>query len=186
MEFDHAQLHPEFDAVCAWTSRDRVIVMRMTTCLARGRQNACVEMEELEKNILSPIEIDDLIGVLALRPCDHEGRRIFVAAKRNQTTLVTNVSRYAVKRAKQDEEYQELHEDIEYMNERQGKLLSMMERKQKLKSAALEYLWRKILQEMMVLDERISADGIDLLEKKQVLKELLKETIQLLLGLGVP
>ena len=33
---------------------------------------------------------------------------------------------------------------------------------------------------------RISANGIDLLEKKQVLKELLKETIQLLLGLGVP
>ena len=75
-----------------------------------------------------------------------------------------------MKRAKQDEEYQELHEAIEYMNERQGKLLSMMERKQKLKSAAPEDLWRKILQEM-VLDERISADGIDLLEKMQAMKD---------------
>ena len=98
---------------------------------------------------------------------------------------MTNVSRCAVKRAKQDELYQELYEAIEYMNERQGKLLSMMERKRKLKSAAPEDLWRKTLREM-VLDERISADGIDLLEKMQVLKELLKERIQLLLGLGVP
>ena len=117
--------------------------------------------------------------------CSRRAQKV-VAAKRNQTTLVTNVSRYAVKRAKQDEEYQELHEAIEYMNERQGKLLAMMERKQKLKSAALEYLWRKILQEMMVLNERISADGIDLLEKMQAMKELLKGRIQLLLGLGVP
>ena len=61
----------------------------------------------------------------------------------------------------------------------------MMEQKQKLKSAALEYLGRKILQEM-VLDERISADGIDVLEKMQAMKELLKERVQLLLGLGVP
>ena len=65
-----------------------------------------------------------------------------------------------LKRAKEDEEYPELHEAIEYMNERQGQLRSMMEQKQKLKSAALEYLWREMLQEM-VLDERISADGID-------------------------
>ena len=76
--------------------------------------------------------------------------------KRNQTTLVTNVSRYAVKRAKQDEEYQELHEAIEYMNERQGQLLSMMERKQKLMSAAPDGLRGKILQEMRVLDEDLS------------------------------
>ena len=75
MVFDHAQLHPESDAVCAWTSRDRVIVMRMTTYLARERQNAFVEMEELEKYILGPIDIDDLIGVLAWSPCVHEGRR---------------------------------------------------------------------------------------------------------------
>ena len=118
MVFDHAQLHPESDAVCAWTSRDRVIVMRMTTCLARGRQNVFVEMEELEKYILSPTDTEGIIGVLALRPCDHEGRRIFVAAKRNQTTLVTDVSQCAVMRAKEDEEYPELYEAIEYMNKR--------------------------------------------------------------------
>ena len=51
MECDHAQLLLEFDTVYAWTSRDRVIVKRMTTYLARERQNVFVEMEELEKYI---------------------------------------------------------------------------------------------------------------------------------------
>ena len=63
---------------------------------------------------------------------------------------MTDVSQCAVTRAKEDEEYPELYEAIEYMNERQGKLLAMMERKQKLMSAAPEDLWRKILQEMRV------------------------------------
>ena len=48
---DHAQLLPEFDAVCAWTSSDRVIIRRMIANLARERENVFVEMEELEKFI---------------------------------------------------------------------------------------------------------------------------------------
>ena len=98
MKFDHAQLLPELDAVYALTSRDRVIVKRMTTNLPRKRQ-------------------------------------------------------YAVMRAKQDEEYQEVHEAIEYMNGRHGKLLAMLERKQKLTSGAREDLRGKIFQEIRVLDE---------------------------------
>ena len=50
------------------------------------------------------------------------------------------MKQYAVMRAKQDEEYQELHEAIEYMNERQGMLLALMEGKQKLMSGAPEDL----------------------------------------------
>ena len=41
MNFDHAQVLQEFDAVYAWTPRDRVVVKRMTTYSARERQNAC-------------------------------------------------------------------------------------------------------------------------------------------------
>ena len=74
-------------------------------------------------------------------------------------------------RAKQDEECQQLHEAIEYTNERQRQLLAMMERKQK----SPENLWRMIFQEIRVLDERISAEDFDLLEKKQAMKGLLKE-----------
>ena len=61
------------------------------------------------------------------------------------------------------------------MNERQGKLLAMMERKQKLMSGAPEDLRENIFQESRVLDERISAEEVDVLEKKQAMKELLKE-----------
>ena len=52
--------------------------------------------------------------------------------KRKKTTRVADVKLYAVVRAKQDEEYQELHEAIEYMNGRHGKLLAMMELKAKI------------------------------------------------------
>ena len=45
------ELLPEFDVVCARTSRDRVIIKRMTAHLARERENVFVEMEELEKFI---------------------------------------------------------------------------------------------------------------------------------------
>ena len=72
--------------------------------------------------------------------CDHKGRRRFVAVKRENTTLVANAKQYAVMRAKQEEVYQELHEAIRVMSERQGKLFAMMERKQKLMSEALEGL----------------------------------------------
>ena len=116
----------------------------MTVYLARERQNAFVEMEELDKYIYisSPTGTEGIIGVFAWSARDHEGRRIFVAARRNQTTLVTNVSQCAVMRAKEDEEYPELHEG--------GMLLATMERKQKLMSAAPEDLWRKTLREMRV------------------------------------
>ena len=45
-DIDHAQLLPEYDVVYAMTSRDRVIVKRMTAYLAREKQNVFVEMED--------------------------------------------------------------------------------------------------------------------------------------------
>ena len=56
-----------------------------------------------------------------------------MATKTKETTLLANVNQYAMMRAKQHEEYQELHEVIEYMNERQEeRVMSTMQRKQKL------------------------------------------------------
>ena len=106
-----------------------------------------MEVEELEKRISSPTDTEDIIGVFAWSACDHEGRRRLSAVKRNKTTLVANVKRYAMMLTKQDDQCQELHEAIKYITERQGKLLAMMKRK------------REILQQMRVL----------------VMKELLKE-----------
>ena len=51
----------------------------------------------------------------------------------------------------------------------------MMERKQHLRSDAPEALRRKIFQEIRDLDERVSAEEIDLLERKQVMEEMLRE-----------
>ena len=51
----YPELIPEFDARYAWTSRDRVIIDRMTTYLARERQNVFVERKEMGKDILSPL-----------------------------------------------------------------------------------------------------------------------------------
>ena len=53
MDVDHAQL-PEFEIVYVWTSRDTVTTKRMTAYLAIVEQNVFVDMEELEKYLLSP------------------------------------------------------------------------------------------------------------------------------------
>ena len=52
-----------FDVVYAWTSRDRHIIDRMITFLARERQNVFVEMEKLETYILGSKDIEGIIGV---------------------------------------------------------------------------------------------------------------------------
>ena len=55
---DHAQLLPERSAVYALTPRDRVIVKRMITYVARERQKVFVEEEELETYISSPTDTE--------------------------------------------------------------------------------------------------------------------------------
>ena len=70
---------------------------------------------------------------------------------------MAKMKQYAMLRAMQDEEYQEFHQAIEYMNGRQGKLLAMRERKHILISGALR---GKIFQKITDVGE------IDLLEKK--------------------
>ena len=102
-----------------------------------------------------------------------KGAEGFVSVRKKKGTLVANVRQYAMLREREDEEYHELHEVIEYMNERQEKLLFTMERKQKLVGEVPE-LRDFICQEIRVLDDRISAE-VDLLEKKQAMEELWKE-----------
>ena len=93
----------------------------MTTCLARERQNIFVEMKGMEKHMLSPIDTEGVVGVLAWSACDHEDRRRLVAVKREKTTLVAIVKQKALMRARQEVSQQELHEVIKSMSEREGK-----------------------------------------------------------------
>ena len=60
------------------------------------------------------------------------------------------------------------------MNERHKKLVSMMERKQRLIGEVPERR-EKFCQEIGVLDDRISAEEMELLEKRQAMEEPLKE-----------
>ena len=83
-------------------------------------KNVLVDVKELETNIYIYIYV------------------LSCSEKQREATLVANVKQYAMMRAMQNEEYQEPHEVIEYMNERQEKLVSTMERQQKLMGEVLE------------------------------------------------
>ena len=102
MECDHALLLQEFDADHAWSPRDRVHHQAEATYLEREKQNVFDEMEELEKYLLSPIDAEGIIGVLARSVCDHLGQyedEEVEAMKAKKTTLVENMKRYAAMRA---------------------------------------------------------------------------------------
>ena len=64
---------------------------------------------------------------------------------------MANARQFAMLWERTDEEYQELHEIIEHMNEKQGGLFGHDETKAK----ADEDLWEKLFQEIRVLDDRI-------------------------------
>ena len=99
-----------------------------------------------------------------------KGTEGFVAMKTMDATLVANVKQYAIMRAIQDEEFQELHEIIEYKNDRQERLLSTLKREQKLMGDVLE-LREHSCHQIRVLDDRISAEEVELLERKQVMRK---------------
>ena len=119
----YPELILEFDAVCAWTSRDRVITQRMTAFLARERHNVLVEVKEVDNHILSPIDTEGIIGVLAWRTCDHESRRRCVAVEREKTTLVAYMEQCAMMRNRQEEEHQELLKVIKILKPKAGEAL---------------------------------------------------------------
>ena len=80
-----------------------------------------------------------------------------------------------MERVLEEEESQQLGKVIKYESERQGKLLAMMEPKKNLMSEAPEDLRNLIFQEIRDLDEKISGEEVELLERKRILEELLKE-----------
>ena len=75
---------------------------------------------------------------------------------------------------RQDEEYHELQETIEHMNEMQGGVMVTMKRKQKMLGEVPE-LREKLCKDIQTLDERFSANEVGLQGKKQEMRMLLKE-----------
>ena len=122
METDDARFLPEFGVVHAWTSRDKVIIEQMVMYLARKRLTFFVGVEELETKILNSTDAEGIVGASAWSASEREGRRMFVAKKTKEATLVATVKQHAMMRAVQDKTYQELFEVIERMNEWQENL----------------------------------------------------------------
>ena len=165
---DHLVL-PEFDAVYAWTSRDRVIIRRMTAYLVRERQIVFVEMKEMEKHILTPTVTEGIIGVLAW------SQNIFVAVKRDKTMLVANMKHCTMMRVRQEEECQELGKARrKNMTRRPGDVPGHDGTKTKFDERSFGGSAGKIFQEIRDLDEKISGEEVELLEKRQILEEGLK------------
>ena len=73
--------------LCTHGRQGTILIKRKTTYFARETQNVFVGKNEMEKHMLSAVDTEGIIGVLAWRACDREGRRRFVAVKRERTML---------------------------------------------------------------------------------------------------
>ena len=122
---------------------------------------------------MSSTDAAGIVGVLAWKAYDEEGRTRFVSMKAREATVAANVKLHATMRARQDEEHQELHEIIEFVNETRERLMSTMKRKRKL-MGEVPRAARQSFHETRVLVDRISAEEWEMLEKKQAMKEFLK------------
>ena len=128
-----------------------------------------MDVEELEAHMLCPTDVTGIVYVLAKNARDQEGHRRFVIVKKMEGTVVADVRQNAIMRARMESEYQKLQVIIEHINMKQGGLATM-EREEKSMSGGLEDL-RKI----NILDDTISAEEVELLEKRMEMEELLKE-----------
>ena len=91
-----------------------------------------VEVGQLEAYLLCRTDLTGIVEVLAKNACDREWHRRFVFVKTKEGHLVADVEQHAIMRDRMDLDYQELQEIVECMNMQQKRLLTTMERKQKL------------------------------------------------------
>ena len=116
-----------------------------------------------------------IVDVLAKNASDREKQRRFVFVKTKRGHLVANVRQYAIIRARMQTDYRKLQEIVECMNMGQKELLTTMARKEKLMSGALEKIREKHQEGFFVLEDRISAEELQLFEKREELEEIMKE-----------
>ena len=83
-----------------------------------------------------------------------------VLIKRRKGSVVSVAGRCAVVQENLESDHKELREAIEFMNAKQSKQWATMDRKQKLMSEAPEENRRKVIQDVLVLEDRISAVSV--------------------------
>ena len=114
-------------------------------------------VNELEHFLLSPE--DDAISILlfAETVCEEGGRKKFAVLETNQGIEVAEIGRlFEALQENLDRNYRELQEAIKYMKEKRSRLLETMERKQKLIVGAPEEIRKRVTQDVMVLEDKIS------------------------------
>ena len=114
-----------------------------------------VKVGELETHLLGPTDVVGFITVLAKNACDGGGYRELVFFKKSEGNPVAAAGRYAALQENQESDHRELKEAIELMNEKQNRLLATMERQEKLMSGYQEEIQRKVLQDVLVLKDKI-------------------------------
>ena len=119
--------------------------------------------------------VPGVITVLAKNACDGGGYRRLVFIKRREGSAVAVAGQSAALQENQERDRQELREAIEFMSATQSRQVATVERKQKLRSGAPEEIPRKVLQDVLVKEDRISAVETELLETGEQMRELTVE-----------
>ena len=131
-----------------------------------------MECEELETTLLAPSDVAGIITALAKNVCDGGADRRFVFIKKGDGNEVAASWRNVALQENQERDYTEVQEAIEYMNAKQSRLLAAMERKQTLRSGASDEILRKVLQDVLVLDGKISEVEEKLLDASEEMRTL--------------
>ena len=135
-----------------------------------------MEGEELEATLLAPSDVAGIVTALAKNVCDGGADRRFVFIKKGDGNVVAAAGRNVALQENQERDYTEVQEAIENMNAKQSRLLAAMERKQTLRSGASDEILRKVLQDVLVLDGKISEVEEKLLDASEEMRTLRVET----------
>ena len=151
--------------------------------ITEGIQGNASSSEEwktaLVEYLLAPSDVAGIITALAKNVCDGGADRRFAFIKKGDDNVVAAAGRNVALQENQERDFTEVQEAIEYMNAKQSMLLAAMERKQKLRSGASDEILRKVLQDVLVLDGKISEVEEKLLDASGEMRTLRVETRQM-------
>ena len=130
------------------------------------------EVGELEPYLLAPSDVAGIITVLA---CDGGGYMRFVFTRRSEGNVVAVAGRYAAMQENHESGNRELQEAIEFMNAKQSRLLATIERKRKLMIGATKEIRRKVRQDVLVLEGKITEVEIELLQASEEMRKFARK-----------
>ena len=131
---------------------------------------------ELDHFFLSPE--DNAISILSFgeNACDERGRMEFAVLETKRSIEVAEIRRFfEALQENQHRNFREQQEAIEPLSATQSKLLATIERKQKLMTEASDEIQRKVLQDVLALEDKFSAVETELHEASAEMRRLTVE-----------